>query len=162
GQHADTEADPQPANAAVAEDEHAETRMAASEALVEWDGQSGGGVSGVLLKPGVADQRVGRISRVIEFPPEEAAGGVLIIAVVDAPVLVLALEGVGADVLFADQRRVTEPIGDAGESGPAAKAQDLGTGAAVVEGPCPAHLLAVDDSRWDRDSHGAVIIGGSR
>src|SRR5206468_239171 len=89
------------------------------------------------------EDRVGRIGRVPRrwirsrcdnIASDEAAEIVLVIAVVDTPVLVLALEGGdGPDVLLADQQRVTSAVINSLESRLTSPRQQLGARATVVE-----------------------------
>src|SRR5262249_43454498 len=130
----------------VAEDELAHARVPAPETLVEGDRQTRGRVDdrviGGVLQRRIADERVravggevspGLRSEARDLSAEEAADVVLVVAVVDAPVLVLALEGIGPDVLLADHGRVTGAVADGFEAGLADEARDQGPKVGLVE-----------------------------
>src|SRR5262245_12296625 len=136
--------------------------MPASEALVNRDSQSSNGVDRILLQLVVADDGIRRVGWVVEFLPEEAAEVVLVGAIVDAAVFVLALEGVWANVLLTNQRRIAESVSDGVVRGPGDPVRDDRSRPGVVKRTSVLNLLTIDDSKRDRDPQDAVVICGSR
>src|SRR5262249_22869100 len=127
-----TEGDGQRVNAAVAEDEQADTGVPAAEAggLVDPKTRSRVPLRPVLARGRVrvvhvrvADERVGGRRHCRAIHADEAAEIVAVAAVVDAAVLVLALEGQRPDVFLADEQRLTGAVGDASHAGLARERQ---------------------------------------
>src|SRR5262249_9951388 len=114
---------------------------------------------------GVGDDRVrgirGNIRAVgVAVAADEAPEVVLVTAVVNAPVLVLALEGVRPDVLLAEKQRVAGAVADAGERGLALPGQQERARSAVVEVVARAQGLAVPDPLGVGNPQGPVVVGG--